>query len=627
MRRSCIIKVLVIMTPFMSVLSERGIGQGIRNEGGYVQIGPGASVNCQGGLLNNGGTITNGGTFSLSGDIINSAYLDGDGTLYAGGNWINSGTFDHGSGIVIFNGNTPQTITAPYLTVFNDLGIASSSAGTTIAPGAMVTVEGTVFNPNGKLTISSEGTENSGSLIYAGSGTPSGNITYRRSMPGGTLYRYISAPVGTLLLPSNADFWEWDEPAGDWGDPVTACSSGKGYTVTTAGEPLVFTGLLMTTVDMPATSPYVTDYLTGTLEEYNTRIARTPFGGGGWNLLGNPFTSALTIGGPGGFLDDNDGDGTMATNRFDPNYVAVYIYDGDSYHYRGKDIAFPDPISGEDPENLLFGFNNIQAGQGFFVLAMKDGVVFHFDREMQAHATNSVLLKSENVNEYWPGIMLKAKYGDDECLAAVIFNEQMTTGLDPGYDVGLLSSEKPIEIYTSLVISDNSVNFARQALPAENVDQLAIPVGVDSKNGGEVTFEAFTVPAGDKRFWLEDRAKGKITDIGNDSYTTILPADTYGTGRFYIIASANMPTGVNVNPEDEGSDLRIWAYDGMIIIKGTVSDGSGCELFNSLGSKILSCRLQDSELNTVPLPSGFHGLVIININDRGKTVSRKLVIP
>ena len=150
------------MTPFMSVLSERGIGQGIRNEGGYVQIGPGASVNCQGGLLNNGGTITNGGTFSLSGDIINSAYLDGDGTLYAGGNWINSGTFDHGSGIVIFNGNTPQTITAPYLTVFNDLGIASSSAGTTIAPGAMVTVEGTVFNPNGKLTISSEGTENSG---------------------------------------------------------------------------------------------------------------------------------------------------------------------------------------------------------------------------------------------------------------------------------------------------------------------------------------------------------------------------------------------------------------------------------------------------------------------------------
>lgn len=627
MIRSFITKGLFILPLFSVILPEKGMGQGIRNEGGYVQILSGATVTCQGGLLNTVGTIINDGTLSVSGELSNSAFLGGDGTWFAGGNWINSGTFDHGSGMVIFNGTTSQTIAAPYLTVFNDLEISPSSAGTTIAPGAMVTVEGGVFNPNGRLIISSEGTDNSGSLIYTGPGTPSGNLTYRRSMPGGTLYRYISAPVGAALLPLNADFWEWDEPAGDWGNPVTECSAGKGYTVTTGGEPLEFSGPLITTVDITATSPYVTDYLTGTLEEYNARIARTPFGGGGWNLLGNPFTSAMTIGGTGGFLDQNDGDGTLATNRFDPNYVAVYIYDGDSYYYRGKDIAFPDPVTGEDPENLMFGFNNIQAGQGFFVLAMKDGVRFHFDRDMQTHATNTVLLKSEDINEYWPGIILKATCSGEESFTTVAFNEQMTAGLDPGYDVGLLTTGKNAEIYTSLVTGDNSVNFARQILPVSGKEKLVVPVGVDSRKGGEVNFGAFTVPAGDKKFWLEDRVKGRFIDIGKESYSTILAADTYGTGRFFIIVSANTPTGVEDNPGNEESGLRIWTYDGMIIIKGFVCDGSRCEIYNSIGGKVVTCRLRDAELNTVTLPAGLHGMVIVSVIDNGKTVSRKLVIP
>ncbi|MRR24402.1 T9SS type A sorting domain-containing protein [bacterium] len=335
----------------------------------------------------------------------------------------------------------------------------------------------------------------------------------------------------------------------------------------------------------------------------------------------------MTIGGPGGFLDQNDGDGTIAENRFDPNYVAVYLYDGDSYYYRGKDIAFPDPVTGEDPENLMFGFNNIQAGQGFFVLAMKDGVMFHFDRDMQTHATSTVILKSEGDNEYWPGIMLKATCGGEESFTTVAFNEQMTAGLDPGYDVGLLTSGKNAEIYTTLVTADNRVNFARQILPVPGEEKLVVPVGVDSRKGGEVAFEAFTVPAGDKKFWLEDRTKGKFIDLSKESYSTILPADTYGTGRFFIIASANMPTGVNGNPVDEGTGLRIWTYDGMIIIKGPVSDGSVCELYNSAGSKILTCRLPDTGLNTVTLPVRLNGVFIVRVIDGEKIVTVKLVIP
>jgi hypothetical protein len=603
------------------------MAQGIINEGATIVISPGTTLACTGQLANNTGAIVNNGTISLSGSFNNSGSIEGDGFCYVGGDWTNSGSFDHGSGTVVFNGSGPQLITAPYLTVFNDLVISESSAGTTIAPGAMVTVEGSVFEPNGMLSVSSTGPDNSGSLIYLGEGTPAGNLTYQRSMPAGTYYSYVSSPVDADVLPANATFWAWDEPAGDWGDPVTTCTSGTGYTVSTGGQPLSFTGSLVTSIDLVATSPYITDYSSGTLEEYDARIARDPFGGGGCNLLGNPFTSAMRIGGTGGFLDDNDGDGSIPTNSFDPNYVAVYIYDGDSYYYRGKDVNFPDPDPTEDPPNEIFGFDNVQAGQGFFVLVMKDGVVFHFDREMQTHATGTLMLKSTSGEQVWPGIRLTARCDGKESFTYVVLGEEMTAGLDPGYDVGLFSSGTNAQIYTTLVAGDNNVNFARQALPLTGVDEIVIPVGVDSKNGGPVTFGSFALPPEDKRFWLEDRVLNIFTDIGTTGYQVTLPANSYGTGRFYLHASANMPSAADDDIRQENASLRVWTYDRMIIIKGLVEDNTLCDLYDAGGRKLLSCHLSDGELNTVALPSGVHGVLVVRVSDRHKALTMKVVVP
>ena len=84
-----------------------------------------------------------------------------------------------------------------------------------------------------------------------------------------------------------------------------------------------------------------------------------------------------------------------------------------------------------------------------------------------------------------------------------------------------------------------------------------------------MVFSASTVPVGGRRFWLEDRTAGIFTDLSLKSYTVTLPAATYGTGRFFLHASANMPTGNDeLIPEDD-SGLRIWAYDRKVIINGS----------------------------------------------------------
>ena len=125
--------------------------------------------------------------------------------------------------------------------------------------------------------------------------------------------------------------------------------------------------------------------------------------------------------------------------------------------------------------------------EGFFALALYDGATFTFSFSMQEHQPTVSMLKSAVVNDDpWPGLQLKLNYGGKERVTTVIFNDEMTKGRDAGYDVGLFSSGSGIDLYTVLAAGDNSVNFARQALPLAGAE--GCPVGADSKNGGEVTF-------------------------------------------------------------------------------------------------------------------------------------------
>ena len=218
--------------------------------------------------------------------------------------------------------------------------------------------------------------------------------------------------------------------------------------------------------------------------------------------------------------------------------------------------------------------NYIQAGQGFFVLAMNDVSLFTFRPSMRGHDTDVLLLKSAKTDESWPGLQLKVRFGEKESSTLIVYNDNMTAGLDPGYDVGQFSAGPDVEIYTSLVPKDNSVNFARQALPLTDYDKNIIPVGIDTEKGGEVTFSAFTVPLENYKFWLEDRTAGTFTNLNNNTYTVTLPAKTYGTGRFFIIASTNTPTGIKPLAEDTG--VRVWTSNDKVIIKGEVSDRAIC---------------------------------------------------
>lgn len=514
-------------------------------------------------------------------------------------NWLTSTVPGPDENVVI-----PQVATHyPSVTgpVTTETLIIRPSASMTVEAGGALTVDGDLTTTGASFTINSTAVNNSGSLIV--NGTVTGNVTYMRKMPP-DLYRYISLPVSSSTFPSGT-FWRWNEVGGYWGEsaaeaPTTVSVSGMGYTVLASDNTLSFTGTVVREVlNLVATAPYLTPYVQN----------RTPWGGGGWNLLGNPFPSAM-----GGleFIAHNSA-------SLDDSYQALYIYNGETYSY----IAGGGVIPGF-PGSGTFSGNDVQAGQGFFVLAHHNGVEFDFLSGMRKHNTSEIMTKSATADGSWPGLQLKVKRGDAESSALIVYNEGMTTGIDPGYDIGLLSSGGDVEIYTALVNGNSDFWYTRQALPTGEAGRIRVPVGLDLPGGGEVTFSAFTVTAGNETFWLEDKLAGTFTDLGTKSYTVTMPSDTYGTGRFYIIASANTPTGLN-DPET-GSGLRIWATGGRIIIKGAVSSRAICEVFDVSGRKITDRKLTDGELNTVELVSHAEGVLIVRVTDGAKVTVQKVTL-
>ncbi len=202
-----------------------------------------------------------------------------------------------------------------------DVIIPSSGNNPVISSTSSATCHNLVINPEASLTIESSSLTSSGSLIVHGTST--GTVTYNRVMPDGSLYRYISSPVSSALLPSGNSYWRYDEPTGEW-LPTSSYIPGLGYTMQGNGTTVSFTGSVITSASQIGTAPYnsYADHYT----DERTSIGGQ-WGGGGWNLLGNPFTSAMNAL---AFIDHNNGiiDGSQEDNSFDPSYEAVYIYNG-----------------------------------------------------------------------------------------------------------------------------------------------------------------------------------------------------------------------------------------------------------------------------------------------------------
>lgn len=487
------------------------------------------------------------------------------------------------------------------------------------------------------LTIESSETS-SGSLIMAGTFSGTGTVTYKRWMEG-TKWHMVSSPVvgqgiatflndntnnsiatfnstnGLIQYYGLADYIEenntWNGYYNKtiltdvWNNMQTVpdgnFTSAKGYEIRRGSNGTVmFTG----SPGIPLTKTII-----------------RPVDTKGWNCIGNPFTSALAINSDAGssnFLFTN-------SSQLETSFAAAYIWVEASGYTYGGGITYYQAISnsGYSQETGLYPLSTedfIQAGQGFFVKSQTGGGSVSFTTAMQAH--NNVSFKSTRPS--WPGVRLIASARDAESFTDVTFYEGMTKGLDVTYDAGLLRGNPDFALYTRL-IEDNGVDFSLQCLPDNEYNQLIIPVGLDCKTAGTVTFSIRPVNLpGECKPVLLDKQTGIATDfsVAGAKYTATVAADTRGTGRFYLYTN-RIGSGID---EETTAGLLIYNVNRDIRIEGMVSGKADAILYDLSGKAIGNYKLEPSTVNILrPLgiPAGTYLLVV---RDGEKSSTGKLVL-
>jgi hypothetical protein len=601
------------------------------NSGAYLKMASESTVVGGAGTftLSSGGTlgITSASGITTVGTASGNIQTTTGRVFNTGANYIYPGTGAQASGTALpatvnslsVSGSSNLTLTSSPLEITNTLTIGAGANLNILASQQVRTKD---FNNSGTMIIESSSVISNGSFIATGTLTQTGTVTYNRLMPA-VKWHYVSSPVSLTSTPSGS-YYAWDEVLGNWeAGTTTNIQSGKSYTLQTSSNSVAFTGTVVGSASVTTTSPYTTANSLNTPEEYTSRWVDFPsrgsYGGGGWNLLGNPFTSAMDAA---AFVTANSA-------GFDPNYQALYIFDGTQYKYAGNSV----PIL---PSGMGSFGNNIQAGQGFFVLSQVNGTVFNFDKTMQVHNSTVAMTKSASIDGVtkaetrkaeWSGLQLKVKYGAKENMTTIVFNENMTRGLDPGYDVGEYSSGSGVDIYTTLVSKTNNVNFARQALPVDGINRIVVPVGVNSEKGGEVTFSANIVPLQNYKFYLEDRKTGIFTNLNTNTYSVTLAEKTYGTGRFFLYTSTNIPPEARRSADRYSRlNLDIRTASGEIIIEGEVSSKAFVEIFDLRGRKVFRTKLSEGTYNSFPVPASVDGVFIVKVTDGNNIVTKRIVI-
>ncbi|MBI9036671.1 MAG: T9SS type A sorting domain-containing protein [Bacteroidales bacterium] len=484
-------------------------------------------------------------------------------------------------------------------------------------------VEGNFLNEAGNtgLVIKFDAS-NTGSMIVKGDAI--GNVSFERHVDEigkSVKWHYVSSPVAGQSLDNSwmsansiaqtsghYQFFRWDEDTYYWiiygsiGEPESfgdeTFVQAQGYCLSRLGTGVLnFSGTIRTS-------------------DLNYATTYTEAKGEGFNLVGNPFTCALSITGSASstqnFLTQN-------SELLDDSFQALYIWDEQSEYSESRN-DYKIISNAAIGEYTRIDQHYIQPGQAFMVKVTSGGGNLAFNESMQAHSSVDYY---KNSKELWPSIELIVENNELFNSTAIGFNENMTLGLDPSYDVGKMKGHPNIALYTKLV-EDNGVDFAIQALPPLNTEKVEVKVGLDVSTTGNYNFKLIESENFDETtsIKLEDKETGSLIDlreIEEYSFNII----QIGQIRERFVLHFNNATGIE-DQSLENSNISFYVYDNKIYIIDKEFSNGTIQLFNLLGQAIIE-KQYSKDISTINLDLT-KGYYFVRIFTDKTTVSGKIYI-
>ena len=493
----------------------------------------------------------------------------------------------------------------------------------TIASNTFVSIESN-FDNKGVVLV-----ENNGSLVQRNDFAVNAGLINVKRFTTPMLkydYTYWSSPVQnqTLFnlspLTSSTKFFQFNTLANGWQSVVSSSSMApaKGYIVRAPEN-------FSTTV--PAI--YSGGQFTG---QTNNGFIQTPIVNGAsvWNLIGNPYPSAINADLFLGFsanLPIIDGTIYLWTHNTPLTNTVYNSNDYASYNRTGGVGT-----AASTPGNTAQPTGKIASGQGFFVKALASGQAtfnnsmrltgfnMQFFRAPSSVYDNSTVNQELEKHRLWLNLT-NTQGAFKQTLVGYIATA--TNGIDRNFDGGTLNGGNAVSFYS--LCEDSSFVIQGRQLPFNSSD--IVPLGYGSTIAGDfsISIESYDGLFATQDVYLEDKLLTVVHDLKASPYTfitavgtfndrfelrytnTALETDDFSAFNNSVVVATPNPNQISITSAIENmKSVVIYDILGRIVYKNTNVNAS-------------ELRISDAVLNQ-------QALIVKITLENGQIVTRKIVL-
>jgi hypothetical protein len=475
--------------------------------------------------------------------------------------------------------------------VVTNAKVAAACNNLTIEENALLTVQsGGTLSISGDLVIESQyfGGSTTGNLVDQTNGgvTISGSVTVQQAILGAEVgnndqWHLISSPVNSF---NSTDVFEhcylrgFDESTNEYvniGENITENTAMKGYATMYA-----YGG---------GASSFKTLEFSGTLNTGNKSISCS-MDNNGWNLVGNPYPSAID-------WDLIDAGLPANLNK------TYYVLDGITQTFKHYMNGGAGNTAGQ----------YIPAMNGFFVECNNAaGATLSLQNSYRA-AQQENFLKNDNSNDI---ITLKVTGNEIEDQITVFFRDQATVGFDRDYDVHKMftAAVLPPQIY----VNHENEYFAVNAYPTDQIPS-EIPLGFLSGTETEFTFSLSSTDL------INSELSLVLYDAKEDIYTDLRQISTYTFNysisdnpyRFKLMLNT---TGIE---EQDYFPFNVWLSANKLMINTGDETAEHIYLYDISG-KLIKEEIGAANQIYIQLP-GAKSVYIIRIQTSEGIYTKKIV--
>ena len=562
---------------------------------------------------------------------VNKTWIGGAGNWTEAANWSPSGVPTSDQCVVVPSGNITVNANGNAKNVI----LANTTSLTIPSNNTLTVVDEINVGANASFTI-----QDKGSLLQNNNTTNTGNITVIRNAKPMKRYdfTYWSSPVVAQNLDALSPltlfdkYFSWNPTPGAWVTHSTntvIMQVGRGYiirapqyfSVTTPGN---FTANFIGTPNNGEIS--YTDFQGSTTSQV-------------WNLIGNPYPSAIDID---LFIDDLDntevGGAAYVWTHNTPaldNGSGMFSYMSNDYavYNRSGGIATaapndPNDTTDADDNNSAPINGQIAAGQSFFIRGLSSGTV-KFKNSMRISGNNSNFYRpapsdpeanwqTTGKHRFW--INLRNNQGAFN-QALIGYIEGATNDIDRLYDATLFGGNY-VTIYS--LLDQNKLTIQGKALPFDTAD--VVPLGYKATIAGafNISLGGFDGLFEGQDIFLKDNLLNTIHNLKEDDYDFTSAIGTF-ENRFEIVYLNETLGSDNpeINPESisiyKNSNSTIAINSGLMVIEDV-------KVYDMAGKLISQAKnVNSTEAIIKNLPETHQVLIVDVLTSEGGKLVKKVI--